>query len=235
LAEAEKRESGAFTVQLLPPPQFAASGLVLNFDFTQYQAAYDQKLSKRLPDGLSVATEHNYTPDANGHLKPVTEYFLHFNTHQDVCYVLAFKTIKAPFSWATGNASHYEIELTKPARDAATRALWRSIGEHIERVKAIDAEFLKMNVDRDNVNGFPQPPKNVLDRSFFLDPKNLPQWESTRAAGGVLGHHAFAYLRSYTPINAATLQARITALYNEQCDALIQLRKHQLAGLEFLF
>ena len=66
-------------------------------------------------------------------------------------------------------------------------------------------------------------------------PSGKARVRPTPPPGGALDHHVFAALRNYTPINAATLQARITALYNEQCDALIQLRKHQLAGLEFIF
>ena len=245
LAEAEKRELGAFTVQILGLEPFTVPSIILDLEtsFQQYQNSLINQgfgcMSKPvyLPDGFSVATEHNHIVDmaAGGHLKPLTEYFLHFAKHEDVCLVLGAKTITIPLFWNGGNSpqARQSIQFVQPARDAATRALWRSIGEHIERVKAIDAEFLKMNVHREH--GQPMLPKDVLDKSFFLDPKNLPQWESTRAAGGVLGHHAFAYLRSYTPINAATLQARITTLYNEQCDALIQLRKHQLAGLEFRF
>jgi hypothetical protein len=243
LLAAEKRSAGVNVVQVMGLENSIASGRILDLEtsFQQYQTSQINRGFGRgsepvlLPDGFPVATEHNHIVAASGHLKPLTEYFLHFAKHEDVYRVLDLKPIHMPLVYGQGCTGGASIQFVRPARDAATRALWRSIGEHIERVKAVDAEFVKMKVNRDDYNGCPGLPKDVIDRSFFLDPKKLPLWESTREVGGSLDHHAFAVLRNFTPINTAALQARITALYNEQCDALIQLRKHQLAGLEFIF
>jgi hypothetical protein len=244
LAEAEKRESGAFTAQILGLDSFIASGRILDLEtsFQQYQDSQSNREFRRgpkpvlLPVGFSVATEHNHIVGitASGHLKPLTEYFMHFAKHEDVCLVLDLQPINMPFVYKHGSSAA-SIHFVKPIRDAATRALWRCIGELVVRVSAIDAEFVRMKVSHDNGSGCPGLPKDVINRTFFLDANKLPAWESTRAAGGVLDGRAHSFLRCYTPINADALQARITALYNEQCDALILLRKHQLDGVEFVF
>jgi hypothetical protein len=234
LAEAEKRESGAFTVQFLGLERFQDAGFVLDLDkyFHHYQANQRPDRPTRLPDNFTVAVERNHIADMTGHLKPTTEYFMHFSKNEDVCYVLGLKAITLPLINANGH-SCATIQFTKPTRDAATRTLWRTIGEQIERIRAIDAELEKMGAVREC--GVPRLPDTVIDRTYFLDPKCMPEWKRVRAAGRSLDHQAFAVLRHRTPVDAAQLSVRIKGLYDEQCDLLIQLREHQLAGLRFCF
>jgi hypothetical protein len=186
---------------------------------------------KPLPDYFLVSTESNYILSENGHLSSVKEYFLHFYNDDNAAYVLGLEAIRLPL---VGNITA-NIKFAKPARDAATRKLWRTIGQLIERVKAIDDELAEMGAVRELGHDMPSLPKNVLDMSFFSDKDTLPAWEATRALGGSLGYRAYTYLRNYTPVNTAPLQARIKQLYDEQCDALLVLRKHQISGLAFLF
>ena len=55
------------------------------------------------------------------------------------------------------------------------------------------------------------------------------------ASGLSLDHHTYARLVGMRPVDTAVVNARIKALYDEECGILIQLRELQMSGVEFEF
>ncbi len=86
----------------------------------------------------------------------------------------------------------------------------------MERLSAIDGEISELGVE------------SALDRSFFV--KALPAWRLTRAHGESLDQHSYRALMAVEDV-----AARFKALYDEKCDALIELRGYQLRGQSFVF
>ncbi len=195
-------------------------------------ASLPTSAAKRFPDDFYVRVEKNHTADAQGRLTQADEFFVYFPTREDAGVALGLELSAMFVDVGCGN---FRIRFAKPARDAATRMLWRSIGEQVERVRAIDAELTRMGAVREFGDGVPKLPDAFFDRAYFLHPKCMPEWKRVRAAGGSLGHHAYATLRACTPVDAAQLSARVKELHDEQCDLLIRLREHQIAGLVFCF
>ena len=101
----------------------------------------------------------------------------------------------------------------------------------VKRIREIEAELHEMGAVREN--GRPVPPRNCLDKSWFRI--QLPLWKRDRALGKDLDHHAFVPLKHYKMVDGASLQARLDALYREECDTLIRLREFQLEGVEVDF
>lgn len=118
-----------------------------------------------------------------------------------------------------------------PPKTADMLSKHREIHELVKRVKEIDAELKNLGAVREY--GRPVLPSSFMDRSWFAE--QIQKWKHARAAGRVLDHHAFAPLRYCKMVDRSSLQSRLDALHNEECDALIRLRELQLEGIEFDF
>ena len=162
---------------------------------------------------------------------PVMQVFLTFSRTSDADHVLGMGELLLSFP---GSRCGSNIKFIKPTHDSATRAAWREIATLLERIKAIEYELLAMGAVREY--GMPKPdPKKYFDKSWFVT--NLPDAKRLRASGASLDSNHYAALKTLTPIDAGAVQARMTALYNEECDALLVLRQYQLSdkGFDFTF
>lgn len=111
-----------------------------------------------------------------------------------------------------------------PPKTAEMFSKYRETHELVKRVKDIDAELKSLGAVREL--GRPVVPSTFMDRSWFAE--QIPKWKQARAEGRALDHHAFMPLRHHKMVDRPSLQSRLDALYNEECDALIRLREFQL-------
>jgi hypothetical protein len=163
---------------------------------------------------------------------PEKQVFLTFSRSSDADHVLQMDNL--PLSYP-GTRCGPSIAFIKPIHDSATRAAWREIATLSERIKAIEYELLAMGAVRE-FGSMPKPdPKKYIDKSWFVT--NLPEAKRLRASGASLDRNHYGVLKSLAPIDAVAVQARMTALYNEECDALLVLRQYQLSdkGYDFTF
>jgi hypothetical protein len=193
------------------------------YGFRNAMSGGNSTMARYMPVDFSVETEENYKVGSDHGLQKVLEYFVCFQSDKDACYALGLEQMRLNNGQSVG--------FVQPSRGASERAMWRRIGALVERIAAIDVEIKKMGVDHTGGQLNSLGPR-FLDRTYF--PQWVPAWKRTRLAGASLDHNAYGALMRQ-PVDATTIAARFKALYDEKCDALIELREHQLNGLEFVF
>jgi len=232
LADADKDDPDARIVQVLglKGQHAVTSDFKVSFEKANEQMRQDER--KWIPGHFNVDTEFNYTVDVEFKLKPVeSQTFVTFNHVRDACHVLGMKEFHLVIK-GNGGMQNFSVKFVKPAQNSATRALFRKIGGLVDRIKEIEKELKELGAVRDC--GVPKPNPNIfLDKSFFE--QGLLAWKRARAAGQSLDHHSYAPLKYRKPVDMAKLQARMKTLYDEECDALIELREYQVKGVVFDF
>ena len=231
LVDAEKREAGLHTVQVLglSGRVVAASDFEQSFAQGARPAFGFGAVAIRPISGLSLTVETNYDADAAGYLKATDECFVHFANEEDACYVLGLAgfclTVTRPQGCGCYSNS---VTFIKPPRDAATRTLWRTIGALVARVKAIDIELAGLGSRRCELSDGHVLSEEFVDTTRFTDDSGLPAMKRARATGASVGQDAYDLLRHRTPIDAVQRLKSIKVLDNEQVDCLIQLRELQI-------
>jgi hypothetical protein len=235
LVDAEKREAGLHTVQVLGLSGRVVAASDFEKSFAQGArpafgfGAVAPSDAWRPISGLSLTVETNYDADATGYLKATDECFVHFANEEDACYVLGLAGFYLNVTHPQG-CGGYSIGVTfiKPPRDAATRTLWRTIGALVARVKAIDIELAGLGAVRTKYSGGLVLSEEFVDTTRFTDDSGLPAMKRARATGASVGQDAYDLLRHRTPIDAVQRLKSIKVLDNEQVDCLIQLRELQI-------
>lgn len=238
LFDADKEESNpeANVVQLLglSGKDVQPSDFIVSFENAVKSSQDRREKIKWIPGYFDFITEHNYTPGKNSKLKAAEEqHFLIFRQTRDARHTLDLKRLDVTLK-TEHRVVDTSIKFVKPTHSSATRETYREIGKLIDRINEIDEELKTLGAVREYGHGVPKiSSEKYLDKSFFTN--LIPNLKRARAAGQSLDHHAYVPLRWRNPVDAAKLQEQITALYNEECDALIRLREFQLNGWEFEF
>lgn len=144
------------------------------------------------------------------------------------------------------NLPHLDVVVNKPSgilgcsvrfvpatQDDETRKTFNVIGGLIERRKEIVKELDAIGIDRCGTGGLPSLHAKYIDKAYFR--QLMAEWERERAAGRPLTYHAWAVLSGMIPMDLEKLTGWVLTLYNEECDVLMQLRKYQDAGFDFVF
>lgn len=224
LVDAEKRESGVFTVQVL--------GLYSGCDIeaSDFGRSFSEQNGRKTafnPTGLTLTMENNYIYQGTGNVwGAVQEWYITFGREEDACYSLGLEKLILSYK---GNGR--SVKFSKPAQSSATRATFRKIGPLVERVRAIGEELKTMGAVRDG-DGYKPDPKKYLDKSWFMT--SLAGMKRAREAGKSLDRNAYGPLER-KPVDTAKFQAQTKKLYDEECDCLIALREFQANGLDFDF
>ena len=192
---------------------------------------------------LVVLMETNYTPDHTGRLQKTDDVFVQFHRDSDMDYAFGLKSLylrvpngERPPQTASGRTIHQcQVKLVPPPRTAAKRKTFREIGALVESLGAIEEEYRAMGAERRDWAKPELKPGRFIDRAWLLRSEMMPRWKCMRSAGHALDHNAFAALRRGKIVDIGACQARIDALYNDECDILIKLREFQLEGFEFDF
>lgn len=174
----------------------------------------------------NVIMEENYFPDSNKRLQRRSECFIIFKTIRSAEYALGLEKI-----YLLLPMQHCQMILTRPKQTSVVRTTYRKIGALIQRIGDIGKEITALGAVREYSR--PKLPSSFLDKSVFTE--EIPKWKRARAAGQALDHHAYTPLRYCKMVDKKALQTRLDKLYNEECDALIQLREFQMDGVEFEF
>jgi hypothetical protein len=178
---------------------------------------------------VSLDIERNYKLDKDMRVdvKPTLEFFIKFESEEQACMVLGMKSMTLMFGQL-----RVTVEFVQPTQSYATRKTFRTIGDSIVRLNAIEDEYKKIGAVR-QMGGKPTLSDKYLDKSWFI--RELERAKALRASGQSLDHNMHGPLRGRRPVDSTAKQAQITALYDEECDILIKLREFQLNGVDFDF
>lgn len=175
-----------------------------------------------------IVYEDNYVLDSNNRLQKHDECFILFKTIRSAEYALGLGRIPVqPLQFGQLPS----MSLSKPDRTSSVRSAYRKIGALVKRIEEIEREINALGAVREH--GRPTIPSSYLDKSYFEE--QILTWKRARSSGRTLDYHAFGLLRHSKMVDRQTLQSRLDALHNEECDALIELREFQLRGFQFEF
>jgi hypothetical protein len=187
--------------------------------------------------GFTIVREDNYKLDEDLNPVPVVEHFVCFRDNADACHALGLQVLQLEIMPVGGTcfgmpAPATVVNVVKPTRTPTVRAKYRRIGALVARLKEIKQEFQEIGAVRDG--GLPRLSPSFVDKSWLVAQNNMPRWKRLRSQGESLDHNAYGALLM-KPVARGPIEARIRALYDEECDALIELRCLQVEGLDFSF
>jgi hypothetical protein len=183
------------------------------------------------PKIQSVEMQDNYKLDAEKYLSPIRMCFVRFSTKEDVAFALGMKRLGQIRFDSPGGDTCISVEFVSPVHSQSRHAMLRRVGGLIKRLNEIDHELQQIGAMRVGA-GMPTLSPKVFDKTCGVS--HLEKCKKVRAAGFSLDLHSHASL-FMKPVDTALLTAEIKKLYNEECDILIELREHQLNGLDFDF
>lgn len=217
-------EVQVFGLQALDPLRLSGSDFVSSFSL---EKMCNPQLSLKK---LLFQVEENYVLKANKQLQQVKEAFLQFQTAEDARFVLGLKN--HPLQIQLPNCKLVQtLNFSIPTRDFATRQTLRKMGGLVDRIHLINKELEVLGAVR--CEGIPRPSERFVDRIQYEALMN--QWKCSRERGVSLDSTAYTILRTKKAVDLQQLHQSITQLYDEECDALIQLREFQLSGWDFEF
>ncbi len=185
--------------------------------------------------GFTIVREDNYKLDEDLKPVPVVEHFVCFRDNADACYALCLQVLQLVTMGGTCfgmPAAATVVNVVKPTRTPTVRAKYRRIGALVARLKEIKQEFQEIGAVRDG--GLPRLSLSFVEKSWLVAQNNMPRWKRLRSQGESLDHNAYGALL-LKPVARGPIEARIRAVYDEECDALIELRYLQVEGWDFSF
>ena len=184
-----------------------------------------------IPNIVNVRMEDNFQLDANKHLQPVRMCFVKFTTADEKDMVLGLRELQTTFQY-NGEKRSSNIKLIEPTQTPEVHETLRCIGKLVTRLESINKELKHIGTTRE-YGTVPVLNREFCDQQTYRE--YLAKSKAQRSTGASLDHHSYAPLASMKPADTASLNARIKALYDEECDIVIQLREYQLNGIEFEF
>jgi hypothetical protein len=180
----------------------------------------------------SIEFQDNYTLDPKTkQLQPLRMCFIKFFTEEDASFALGLTDMILNVKQGESSSS-YPIQFIQPAQTSATHKTFRHIGNLLNRLREIHDEFNNIGAER-RMGGIPKLKPEFLDKALYLT--SLSAYKFALAAGSSLDTNAYGILISRTPVDTEALQLILKPLYDEECDILIQLREHQINGVDFDF
>lgn len=183
------------------------------------------------PKIRQVEMQDNYKLDAEKYLSPIRMCFVRFSTDEDVAFALGMKRL-GQIRVDSPGGDFISVEFVLPVHSQPMHATLRRVGGLIKRLHDIDLELKQIGATRES-GVVPTLSPKFVDKALFVS--ILEKSKKARVAGFSLDHHSFAPLISMKPVDTALLNAQIKKLYGEECDIIIELREHQLNGLDFNF
>jgi hypothetical protein len=173
----------------------------------------------------SVEMQDNYQLDSQKQLTPIRMCFIRFSTEEDACNALGYERLTVMV-----RSQGIDVKFISPVTPQPMHATLRRVGGLIKRLNDIDLELKQIGATRGD-GMVPTLSKKFVDKADFVSA--LEKAKKARASGFSLDHHASAPLMFKKPVDTALLNAKIKKLFNEECDIVIELREHQLNGLDF--
>jgi hypothetical protein len=185
-----------------------------------------------IPNILTVTLEDNFQLDDNKYLQPARMCFVRFSSEEEVSMVLGFEELQISHQTTDSVRVSHHIRFIPPVQIPEVRKIFRHIGTLLTRLDIINQELKKIGAIREH-GMIPKLGPEFCDRQTYRG--YLAKFKAQRTIGASLDHHSYAPLASMRPVDTTTLNASIKALYDEECDILIQLREFQLSRVEFEF
>lgn len=192
-------------------------------DYVQPEVFQEQFKTFALQKGIPAPTVVSvYIEDKYPSSK---EMFIEFKSEAEAGYVLWLPRFSMS---VTGQGSRF-VEFRKPLQNNATRVAARKYRKLQKRDYEIQNEYRAIGAVRSHTGEKPQLPSHFVNKAFFME--LLPSLERKRKAGWAFNMHDLAYLKTTQLKDTDKLNARIDALYKEECYIWLKMRKYELAGL----
>jgi hypothetical protein len=196
-----------------------------------FDSAFGRAWREGNPQIDSVEMQDNYELDTQKQLTPIRMCFIRFSTEEDAYSALGYGRVQVNVRASNKELHCVKVKFISPVTPQPMHATLRRVGGLIKRLNDIDLELKQIGATRDGV--VPTLSPKFVDKAYFVS--TLERSKKARAAGFSLDHHSYAPLISMKPVDTALLNAQIKKLYGEECDIIIELREHQLNGLDFDF
>jgi hypothetical protein len=177
-----------------------------------------------------VEMQDNYELDTQKQLTPIRMCFIRFSTEEDAYSALGYGQVQVNVRASNKELHCVKVKFISPVTPQPMHATLRRVGGLIKRLNDIDLELKQIGATRGD-GMVPTLSKKFVDKADFVSA--LEKAKKARASGFSLDHHASAPLMFKKPVDTALLNAKIKKLFNEECDIVIELREHQLNGLDF--
>jgi hypothetical protein len=198
-----------------------------------FVSAFAHVWRKESPKIDSVEMQDNYELDTQKQLTPIRMCFIRFSTEEDAYSALGYERLQVNKVRSSNDGLHcMNIKFISPVTPQPMHATLRRVGGLIKRLNDIDLELKQIGATREG-GCVPTLSKAFVDKAWFVSA--LEKAKKARAPGISLDHHSYAPLMLMKPVDTALLNAKIKKLYDEECDIVIELREHQLKGLDFNF
>jgi hypothetical protein len=182
-----------------------------------------------VPCIVDVSIESNFEIDSNQYLQPKRMHYVEFSSKDETQMMLGLKALALGPDFSPKGPV---VEFVRPVMPAGKRTLLRHIGARLARLASIDTELKGLGAVREYGTVPSLGPCHVPLSEYR---QSLESCKRLRASGLSLGHHEAASLFRGAPVDADAIRARIKALWDEECDIVIELREYQLDGVGFKF
>ncbi len=188
-----------------------------------------------IPTILGVHMEDGYVLDARKRVQRELMCFVELATSADAETLLARGSATIRYELTAGCYTSIEVKFVRPAKSRSQRAALLRIGLLVARLGEISHEFQELGAVRlaNGTSVVPRLGKRMASRDEYATA--LERYEQCLAGDGRLSAAAYAYLAEKTPVDTDAVEQRLAALFREECQALVQLRRLQIEGHDFLF
>ncbi len=188
-----------------------------------------------IPTILGVHMEDGYVLDARKRVQRELMCFVELATEGDAEMLLTKGSATIRYELTAGCYTSIEVKFVRPAKSRSQRAALLRIGSLVARLGELSHEFQELGAVRlaNGTSIVPRLGKRMASRDEYA--VSLERYEQCLAGDGRLGAAAYAYLAEKTPVDTDAVELRLAALFREECQALVQLRRLQIEGHDFLF
>lgn len=202
---------------------------VLRHDMLRIAFVRVAKTDSPIPIDFDIKHESIWDTCLDGVLRQFPLTCLVFKRESDADYVLGLGNLEVWVNPCTA----VKVRFLRTRQNSATRAAYRKVSELMERIEQIEKEYTALGAVRDYPTSKPAPPKHWVSKSTLMQPQLLPVMMGKRKAGQALDHNELAMLKKIEVMDLDSIIPKIDALYNEECDAWLTLRRYQITGLKF--
>jgi hypothetical protein len=188
-----------------------------------------------IPTILGVHMEDGYVLDPRKRVQRELMCFVDLATEADAETLLARGSATIRYELTAGCYTSIEVKFVRPAKSRSQRAALLRIGLLVARLGEISHEFQELGAVRiaNGTSVVPRLGKRMASRDEYATA--LERYEQCLAGDGRLSAAAYAYLAEKTPVDTDAIEQRLAALFREECQALVQLRRLQIEGHDFIF
>ena len=202
---------------------------VLRHDMLRIAFVRVAKTDSPIPVDFELKHESIWDTCLDGVLRQFPLTCLVFKRESDADYVLGLGNLEV---WVSPRLA-VKVRFLPTRQNSATRVAYRKVSELMERIEQIEKEYTALEVVREYPTSKPTLPGHWVSKSTLMQPQLLPAMMRKRKAGQALDPKELSMLKAIEIVDLDSIIPKIDALYNEECDAWLTLRRYQITGLKF--